>query len=469
MLLYQIRKEKSKYIFLFFLRISCFSLTAQISMPSVFCDNMVLQQNADVSIWGYGNRDEIIKIVGSWAPKDTIFAKADVLGKFSTKIRTSEFGGPYTLSIIGSRRIIYKNILLGEVWLCSGQSNMAMPLSGTENAKENIVKATNPRIRIFSVSTKGAGTPQNNCDGVWNICSPDVAGRTSAVAYYFAEKLYMELKVPIGIIVSAVGGTPAEAWTPEEIVFSDSIISNNLCRELWNTRPSKPGVLYNWMIHPVIPYTISGCIWYQGESNYLHYQTYSQLLDKMVTSWRKRFNSEFPFYVVQIAPYQYYSTDNAPALLREQQELFTKHVKHTGLVTISDLVNDIGDIHPIRKKEVGVRLANWALGDHYCLPVKGYKTPILDNIFFRKGKAIVRFRDLEKLKATSFKELEIASWDGRFYDAEGCIKDNELILWSEKVRAPAYVRYCFNDDGEACLFNETDLPVAPFRTDSFKK
>lgn len=124
---------------------------------------------------------------------------------------------------------------------------MAMPLSRTENAKENIVKATNPRIRIFSVSARGADTPQNNCDGVWNICSPDVAGRTSAVAYYFAEKLYMELKVPIGIIVSAVGGTPAEAWTPEEIVFSDSIISNNLCRELWNTRPSKPGVLYNWM------------------------------------------------------------------------------------------------------------------------------------------------------------------------------------------------------------------------------
>lgn len=469
MVLDRVKRSWSKCYFLLCLCLFELSLVAQIFMPSVFCDNMVLQQNSDVSVWGYGNRDEVIKIVGSWASKDTVYVKADVLGKFYTKIRTIGYGGPYTLHIIGSRNYSYKNILLGEVWLCSGQSNMAMTLFRTEMAKKDMQNATNSHIRIFNVPVKGAESPQNDCDAVWTVCSPDVAGKISAVAYYFAEKLCKELKVPIGIIISAAGGTPADAWTPENEILSDSLVRDNLCKELWDTRPSKPGVLYNWMIHPIVPYTISGCIWYQGESNYLHYETYSRLLERMVTSWRKRFNNEFPFYLVQIAPYRYHSIDNKPALLREQQELFTKRMRSTGMVIISDLVNDINDIHPVRKKEVGVRLANWALGDHYHLPIKGYKNPVLDSLFFQKEEVVVRFRNLEQLRATSFRELEIAGVDGIFYKAKGRIEGNDLVMWSEKVREPVYVRYCFNDDGEACLFSETGLPVAPFRTDGLKK
>ncbi|MDR1092363.1 MAG: sialate O-acetylesterase [Prevotella sp.] len=451
-----------------FYYLCCYSLSAQLSIPSVFGDNMVLQQESNVAVWGYGNRDEIVKITGSWAPYDTVCAKADVLGKFIAYLPTKNYGGPYTLSVLGSQKYVFRNVMLGEVWLCSGQSNMAMALNATKNAMQELEHAENPNIRIFSIARKGAENPQNDCSARWVSCSSENARHTSAVAYYFAKKINKETECPIGIIVSSYGGTPAEAWTPDEVVEKDEEISNDLCKELWETRPSKPGVLYNWMIHPIIPYSIAGCIWYQGESNHSHHRVYAKLLGSMVASWRDRFGIEFPFYVVQIAPYKYNSAANTPALLREQQEIFTQKVKKTGLIVISDLVDDLNDIHPVSKKMVGYRLANLALGDHYKQNIKGYKSPTFNKIHFEKGKAVIQFKDVEKLTIKpACSGLEVAGEDGLFSPANGKIKENRLYVWSAKVKNPVYVRYCFTDSYEPCLFDETGLPVAPFRTDSF--
>ena len=344
-----------------------------------------------------------------------------------------------------------------------------MPLSRTLGGNVEEANTDNPQIRIFSVPVKGASTAQNDCDGQWNLCLPDNAKRTSAVAYYFARQLNEKMHVPVGILVSAAGGTPAEAWTPGDVIERDTLIKRNLCEELWNTRPSRPGVLYNWMIHPIIAYTFAGCIWYQGESNHLHYSVYSRLLGVMLKSWRERAGREFPFYLVQIAPYRYDSERNTPALLREQQANFAKKENRTGMVVISDLVDNLNDIHPTLKKKVGVRLANLALGDYYGCLSEGFETPVFSDISFEKSKAIIEFDNLKTLvkKNPKIDGLQIAGQDSIYHVALCEVKEKKLIVWSEKVKKPAYVRYCFTDSYIPGLFNEAGLPVAPFRTDNF--
>lgn len=442
---------------------------AQLSLPSVFADNMVLQQQNDVVVWGCGIPNQQIKVVGSWAPQDTAVGKVQSTGRWRTTLKTAEAGGPYTLTVIGEKKITLQNVLLGEVWLCSGQSNMEWKAaSGLENQKEEIANANDDGIRFLHFPMRSAEYPQYDCDVNWTVCSSETMPNTSAVAYFFAKKLRKELGVPVGLIVSAWGGTPAECWTPKEMVESDPRLNVNRMTEMHPWRPIEPGVLYNQMIYPVIPFRIAGTLWYQGEANRDFYQTYGLLMKTMIESWRKDFGEKMPFYFVQIAPYRYGSKQNGPALLREQQEFVSKLVPNTGMVVVSDLVNDINNIHPIMKQGVGARLAELALAETYGVQLDHYKSPTYKSMEVKGNKAIISFFDAENGLSCRGKKVEsllVAGEDGKWVEAEGVVKGNTLIVSARKVAHPVQVRFCFDDASKGNLFTTDGLPVAPFRTD----
>lgn len=334
-----------------------------IALPSMFADHMVLQQNTSASVWGWGNASSMVKIVGSWAEKDTISAKVDCFGRWKAAIPTTKSGGPYTLQVFDDvSKVVLKDILLGEVWLCSGQSNMEWtPNNGLTDKEHEVADASCPDIRIFHVPKRASHSLQEDCDGQWDICTPEVMRKRSAIAYFFARHLRDSLQVPVGVMVAAWGGTPAESWTPTEIVQSNPNFRLWQIKQTYPWWPMEAGVLYNHMIHPLLPFTFAGTIWYQGETNRDNPHYYGILMKSMIEAWRREAGRCFPFYQVQIAPFLYKSKDNGPALIREAQEWVTRHTEETGLVVISDCVEDISTIHPINKRPVGKRLADLVL------------------------------------------------------------------------------------------------------------
>jgi sialate O-acetylesterase len=443
--------------------------SARITLPAVFGNNMVLQQKSDVPVWGWGDagwarRSLDVGIVASWAPGDTVKTRVSEEGQWSISLTTPQAGGPYTLKIFSSLSdvIEYKNVMIGEVWLCSGQSNMHWWLSAFKHYEAEIAAARHPGIRIFDVPVYAFDTPQENCDAAWAACTPEVARHTSAVAYFFARRLQEALNVPVGIIISAWSGTPYEVWVEKKKIASNPVLSNASTAS-W---PLKPGACYNGMIHPLAPYSIAGAIWYQGESNVSEYAAYGQGMQTLISSWRGKFEKEFPFYQVQIAPYSYNSGEKA-ALLREQQELVAKTVPKTGMVVISDLVSDVNNIHPGEKLKVGERLANMALAETCGQPLNDYKSPTFKSISIESGKAVISFQDAHTGLTCSGKEVEglkIAGANGQYVAAKGVIKGDRLIVSSPKVKAPVSVTYCFDDTTVGNLFSKGGLPVAPFRS-----
>jgi sialate O-acetylesterase len=452
-----------------------------INMPAVFGDNMVLQRQSEVTVWGAHTCDwrlavPEIRVTGSWAPLDTAVAEYTMDGHWKAKIRTGAAGGPYTLKIFSSlnETVEYKNVMLGEVWLCSGQSNMHWWMSSvnaTGKYNDEIAGATKQSdIRIFSLPLIGAEYPQNDCDASWEECSPKTLENTSAVAYFFARHLKEALGVPVGIIVSAWGGTCFDVWTPKELIYGNpslkaSFDSSHPDGPPW---PADAGGLYNAMIHPLVPFHIAGAIWYQGESNVGRYQTYAEGMKTMITGWRKSFGREFPFYQVQIAPFRYNTPHNEAALLREQQELATVITPKTGMVVVSDLVENVGDIHPTDKLNVGKRLANLALGDTYRQPLAEYRNPTFGRLTVEKGKAVVSFNHTGTgliCRGKKVEGLKIAGADGVYYDADGTLKNDRLTVSSPHVKEPVSVTYCFDDVSFGNLFTKDGLPVAPFRSD----
>lgn len=444
---------------------------AQISLPSVFTDNMVLQQKSEVPVWGWGEASTQVRLVGSWAPTDTVVTTVKPDGQWNALLKTTKAGGPYTLQVFGYGKKEFKNILLGEVWLCSGQSNMEWSAnSGIDNKEAEITAANYPNIRFFHIPKRGADSPQNNCDASWEICTPETMRKTSAIAYFFGRDLQKETDVPVGLIVSAWGGTPAEVWTEKSLITQNPELLANAQTKTFPWWPVENGVLYNQMIHPVIPYRIAGSIWYQGESNHEQYATYGKLLQTMIEGWRRDFGTAFPFYLVQIAPHTYNSKANTPALLREQQEWVTANVPNTGMVVISDLVSDVKNIHPTDKQHVALRLANLALAETYKKEKTGYLSPVFAGIEIKKNKAIISFHHAEnglKCKDKKVEGVTIAGADGLFIPAKAEIKGNQLIVMSPQLKQPEQVRYCFDDATIGNLFSLEGLPVAPFRTDKY--
>ena len=460
-------KHILSYIFIFiFFNTAVFG---KIILPSVFSDNMVLQQNSKVTIWGWSNPSETVKIVSSWNRGDTVIAKANNNSYWETTIQTGAAGGPFTLRILGSTKVELKNVMLGEVWICSGQSNMEMTADwGIKNGTEEIKKANNPNIRIFHIEKMGAKYPQLTCHANWTESTPETMRSTSSLAYFFGRELQQRLNIPIGIIVSAWGGTPAEVWIEKSQIENNPILNKDKYNEHYDWWPDTPGALYNSMIAPIIPYSIAGAIWYQGEANRNNYQIYSLLMKTLIENWRKDFNQEFPFYLVQIAPFNYRDNGNSQ-FVREQQEMVTKTTPKTGMVVVSDLVDDINDIHPKDKYTVGKRLANFALAEVYHQNIGEYKSPTFQSIQIEGNKVFLTFINAQGLKCTGKtpEKFLISGVDKNFLKANAKIDGNTIILSSKQIKNPIAVRFCFNDSTRADVFNSVGLPMAPFRTDNW--
>lgn len=463
-----------KQIFILLFIFSAFSvnLFGKIVLPSVFADNMVLQQKGDVAIWGWSPAGDRIKIVGSWNSNDTVKVRADNTGAWTTTIKTIGAGGPYTVSIFGSSNIVLNNVMLGEVWICSGQSNMEMNVNQKiTNGEEEAAKADNPNLRIFHVQKIGAKFPQNKCEATWTVSSPETMRATSAIGYFFARELQQKLNVPIGIIVSAWGGTPAEVWIEKTRLESKPELYNARYSGHYEWWPEEPGVLYNSMIYPVVPYGIAGAIWYQGESNCGNYPIYSSLMKMLIENWRADFKKDFPFYQVQIAPYTY-GENGTSEFLREQQEIVTKTVPNTGMVVISDLVDDIKNIHPVNKIDVGKRLANYALTETYKQNIGAYKSASFESMKIEKNKVYISFSNAASgLKCTGKTPAKflISGDDQNFVAATAKIEGSTVVLSSKTVKAPVAVRFCFDDTSMPDVFGTEGLPLAPFRTDKWEK
>ncbi|MBN1769375.1 MAG: hypothetical protein JW842_12775 [Prolixibacteraceae bacterium] len=443
------------------------SAFATITLPSVFSDNMVLQQNSEVDIWGWSNAGETIKIIPGWNLTDTIKVKVDNMAKWSARLKTIGAGGPYNIQIIGGSQLELKNVMLGEVWICSGQSNMEWSVNmGVENGEELAAQANNPNIRIFNMPKIGAIYPQQNCNTNWVICTPETMRQTSAVGYFFANELQQKLDVPVGIIVAAWGGTPAEVWIEKSRIEKNLELKNAKYALNYDWWPSEPGVLFNSMIAPVVPFGIAGVIWYQGESNVGNYQVYGLLMKTLIDNWRSNFKNDFPFYFVQIAPYNY-GDDGTSEYVREQQALVEKNVPKTGMIVISDLVDNINNIHPRNKLDVGIRLANFALTKTYGKKVYAFQSPQYQSMRIEKNKIRLMFNHvptgLKSVGKTPMRFL-IAGSDNNFVPATAKIEGKTILVYAKQIKNPISVRYCFDDVSLPDVFSNEGLPLAPFRT-----
>ncbi len=442
---------------------------SEIRLPAVIGTNMVLQQQSAVSIWGWADPGEKIIIRTSWGNKtDSTLTPSN--GKWKIIIQTPIAGGPYTIQLKGSNTIILENVMIGEVWLCSGQSNMEW--SARNNNKQSIEeapKATNTQIRFFHVPRTSAEYPQEDCRAGWKVCNPEDMKRFSSIGYFFGKKLNQELKLPVGLINSSWGGTPAETWTPKEVVESDADLktaSDILKPVPWG--PIEPGKLYNGMLSPITNYTIAGAIWYQGESNVSTAYMYKKLLSSMIESWRKQWGKEFPFYLVQIAPYAYGNQYEGPMLREAQSQV---NLSKTGMVVISDLVDNVSDIHPQNKKDVAIRLANLALALTYGEVSGPFKYPTYRSMKVENDKIHIHFDNAESglvTKNGDATDFQIAGEDKVFYKAIAKIDGNGIVVSSPSVRKPVAVRFGFKSKSMPNLFSKEGLPVNLFRTDNWK-
>lgn len=451
---------------LLLIMMACLPISAQVKLAPIYTDNMVIQQNADVPIWGWATASQTITIVASWSPTDTLRVVTDSKGQWRSSIKTTAADlKPHTIKCGG---VTLTNVMLGEVWLCSGQSNMEWSVNhGILNGEQEAQAAQYPEIRIYRVPRRGAETPQLSMDASWEPCAPQTMRRASAVGFFFARSLYRQLNIPIGIISSAWGGTPAEPWVPIE-KFDKQALDNRM-NETAPWWPIEPALLYNQMIHPFVPFTLAGAIWYQGESNRLFAAHYDRLMQSLITGWREKFGTKFPFYFVQIAPHNYNNDkDTFSAELREAQQLTASSLEKTGMIVISDLVNDVNNIHPLNKQQVGARLAAYALAEQYGKPIKDYKSPTYKSMSIKGTRVTISFHNPSAELQCLDKQIEgftIAGENGIFVPAEAKIRGTEVEVWAKEVKSPTAVRYCFDDTTFGNLKSAAGLPVAPFRTD----
>lgn len=441
---------------------------SNIRLPNIISSNMVLQQQSKVKLWGAADPNEKIAITTSWDNKayeviPTNNARWEVL------IETPAAGGPFTITLKGKNTIVLNNILIGEVWVCSGQSNMEMNgMGGLKDIKDELPVAYNPNIRFFHIPKTTSLHPQDNCAGEWTICDSNTVRSFSAVGYFFGKRLNNNLNIPIGLVNASWGGTAAEIWTPDSIINADPVLKQAATKiSIPGGRPYIPGYAFNGMIAPITNYAIAGAIWYQGENNTGTARTYAKLLSTMIDSWRTLWKKDFPFYLVQIAPYKY-GIKNSGALLREAQTQVADHHPNTGMVVITDLVADTNDVHPTNKKDVGLRLGNLALAETYHKEGFAYKSPAFKSLSIKGNKAIVTLDNAVQIKGKTATEFVIAGEDHVFYPAEVSIKNNTLTVSSKEVKVPVAVRFGFRNTAVGNVFSKEGLPLAPFRTDSWE-
>lgn len=443
----------------------------KIRLPAVIASNMVLQQQSSVALWGWADPGEKIIVTTSWNNAvDSVVTTGNANWKI--KVNTPAAGGPYTITLKGWTTVVLENVMIGEVWVCSGQSNMEW--SSNQNLKQimdELPNSSNNNIRLFHISKTTSTHPQDDVEAQWKVCSPESLKGFSAVGYFFGKKLQQDLNVPIGLINASWGGTPAETWTPGDKVTEDAELKKAASvlkvSQWW---PVTPGLAYNAMIAPVTDFSIAGAIWYQGEGNTGTAATYEKLFTTMIGSWRKAWQKEFPFYYVQIAPFKY-GDKNVGALLREQQTK-TLSYPNTGMAVITDLVDNITDIHPINKLDVAIRLANWALAETYKKTGKEYKSPMFKKMEVNKGKAVLFFDNASNgfmtkgnSKATEF---YIAGEDKNFLPGDVKIEKDRIIVSNKQIKEPVAVRFGFSNTAMPNVFSKEGLPINPFRTDNWE-
>jgi sialate O-acetylesterase len=462
---------KMKVHLLLWLLTGCvLSSRANIRLPKILSSNMVLQQQSHVKLWGWADPGERISITTSWNEQVyTVTATGDA--GWITNITTPAAGGPYSITLKGKNTIELQNILSGEVWVCSGQSNMEMCGNwGLKDIKAIQPTAYNRNIRFFKISKTTAPHPQDDVAAQWVTCDSAALNTFSAVGYFFGKKLNEQLNVPIGLIDASWGGTAAEVWTPDSIISNNPVLKEAATRILPNGMcPHLAGVAWNAMLAPVTNYTIAGSIWYQGENNTATAATYRLLFTSMIDAWRNAWQQSFPFYFVQIAPFNY-REKNAGALLREAQQQSMQRPL-TGMVVTTDITGNIYDVHPANKHDVGYRLANWALGETYHRQGFIYKNPLFKEMMIKKDKVIISFENAQQglsIKGDSITEVFIAGNDRQFYPARAIVRNKALVVWSNEVKQPVAVRYAFSNTAIGNLFSKNGLPVAPFRTDHWE-
>jgi sialate O-acetylesterase len=488
-------------------------LSAAVKPHALIADGMVLQRDMKAPIWGTADKGETVSVE---IQGQKVSATAED-GKWLVRLDNLKAGGPFEMTIAGTNTIHFKNVYVGDVWVCSGQSNMEWPLNFSHNAQEAIEHSKNPRIRLFTVPKIPAGAPQQNVSqqfnaGKWLPCEPQNAGSFSAVAYFFGRDLEKALNVPIGLIHTSWGGTPAESWTSEPALDADpalkhyvdhkkrelsgypkaveryidmltsnkdSLLKKAAAGQPLPTPPASPAAnawlpttLYNGMSANLIPYGIRGAIWYQGESNADRAYEYRTLLPTMIKNWRADWKQgEFPFLIVQLAPFMKIHkepTESKWAELREAQLLTALNLPKTAVAVITD-VGDEKDIHPRKKEPVGARLALAARALANGEDIE-YSGPIYSDMKVEGSKIALRFTHLGGglvAKGGPLTGFSIAASDGKFVNAEAEIQDDKVVVWSSQVAQPAAVRYGWADYPTGNLWNKAGLPASPFRTDDF--
>lgn len=462
---------------------------AEVRLPHIFGDHMVLQSGQAVPVWGTADPSERVTVKFG---KQTQRATADTSGRWRVMLKSLDRSNvPAEMTIKGAKETTtFTDVLVGEVWLASGQSNMQKPLGPREgekptfNYEEELKSADIPEIRLFKVKKQKGKTPGGDVDGAWVVCSPASVMdlQFSAAAYYFGKTVHAAVGAPVGLIDSTWGGTRIEPWTsPTGFAMVSSLEPYAAAAKTPGTMVdvSEVSTLFYGMIQPIIPYAIKGAIWYQGESNIIGTDDGAWYADKMtalVQGWRKDWAAEFPFYYVQVAPHLYHvyrsatvSDAEATPRLWEAQTASMRLPK-TGMVVVTDIVDDLFDIHPRDKKDVGERLARWALNRDYGHPEIVVSGPLFKSAEFTGGKAVVSFDNpgggLVSRDGKPLSWFTLAGKDGRFWPATAAVEGDHVVVTSPKVPEPLTVRFGWDEAAQPNLANAAGLPAVPFRSDN---
>jgi len=478
-------------------------------MPNIFGDAMVLQRDKPVPVWGRAEAGEAITVRIDGIKSRT---RADRNGLWMVRLPAMKAGGPHELIVEGSSTLAFGNVMVGEVWVCSGQSNMEWPVSRTDNPEKVLAQCADPTLRLIDIPRRPSGQPRVDVNAAWSACTPETLKNFSAVAYFFGCELRRELGVPVGLINTSWGGTRIEPWTPpvgfrsvEQCAsFATQIEEANAHHreavkgalgpiETWvgttraaldsgNDLPAMPAIpvhplhshakptgLYNGMIHPIVPYAIRGAIWYQGEANRTEGMAYHHKMKALINGWRTVWNQgDCPFYYVQLAPFKYRTDDPGELPRLWEAQTATLSVPNTGMAVTVDIGN-VKDIHPRNKLDVGRRLALWALSHDYGRKDVVFSGPLFKSMTREGRKVRIHFEHagggLASRDGEPLSWFEIAGDDQRFVKAEAALDGDTVVVWNQAVPAPAAVRFGWHQEAEPNLINTEGLPASPFRTD----
>ncbi|MCA9175212.1 MAG: sialate O-acetylesterase [Planctomycetales bacterium] len=452
------------------------ALQAELTVPTIFSDHMVLQRDQELPVWGWDTAGaEVTVSIDGKQQK----AKAGDDGKWMVKLPAMKAGGPHELVVEGSSRKAFKDVLVGEVWICSGQSNMEWTVSRSNNSAEEAKNGDHPQIRHIKFGHRPSEKPATDVpSNGWEVCTPETVPNFTAVGYFFGRRLQQELNVPIGLIGSNWGGTRIEPWTaPEGFKSNPNLKSISDKLDSFPEKNNKGAInhqsalaLYNGMIHPMVPFGVRGAIWYQGESNNGEGMLYYEKMKALIQGWRTIWNNDdMPFYFVQLAPFTYGGDPTRLAGIWEAQTRTLRDVPHTGMAVTVDIAN-LKDIHPKNKQDVGARLALWALAQDY-----GKKDLVVSGPLYRSMK-----KEGSKIRLTFdhvggglvSRDGEPLSWftiagkDGNFVEAKATIDGDNVVVECDAVPSPEHVRFGWSQLAEPNLSNKEGLPASPFRTDS---